>query len=331
MTAQFFGSLFNTDIQLRHFSFARHALVEAFRLLRLKPRDKVLLPEYICRDLLAALSVLDLEPVWYPVARNLTPATGPGDWPCAKVVIAVNYFGFPQDLSPFDAYAQRTGAVVIEDNAHGFLSRDACGRLLGTRADLGLFSYRKTFLLGRGAGLSINCHNLQTQVPAQLPFKSSSMPREIKIRRQLQRTFGTRLPAFLLAKLVRLWRKTQGDTEIPPSAEDAECTIPTPANPDNFLFPILNTESVQAESERRRSLYKELVVYAQKAGLSLVYPKLQANTVPYGLALYGDNVRLIAKVAAHKHLDYFKWPDLPTGLLRKVPKHYSDIYLINFL
>ena len=168
MQDQFFSALFTNDRQLRHFSFARHSLVEAFRLLSLKSGDKVLLPEYICRDLLASLCALDLEPIWYPVTRSLSPSLESADWPTAKVVLAVNYFGFAQDLNPFNAYAKRTGAFVIEDNAHGFLSRDLQGRLLGTRADLGLFSYRKTFLLGRGAGLYINRKDLKIQASNQL-------------------------------------------------------------------------------------------------------------------------------------------------------------------
>ena len=331
MLDQFFSTLFTNDNQLRHFSRARHSLVEAFRLLRLKPGDKVLLPEYICRDLLASLCALELEPVWYPVTHNLRPSLESDDWPMAKVVLAVNYFGFAQDLTPFNAYAKRAGAFVIEDNAHGFLSRDLQGRLLGTRADLGLFSYRKTFLLGRGAGLCINRKDLKKQASNQLPFTSLPIPREIKVRRQLRQVFGTRMPAYLLSKLIRLARKARGKSEIPAAAENAERVIPTIANPDHFLLQVLNKESVQRECQRRRSLYKRLAVRAKEAGLTSVYAELPDNTVPYGIALFGSNVELIAKLAEQERLDYFKWPDLPRAVMPKAPQHYSNIYLINFL
>ena len=70
-----------------------------------------------------------------------------------KALLAVNYFGFAQDLAPFREYCLRTGATLIEDNAHGFLSKDTSGVLLGTRADLGITSIRKTFRLVNGAAL----------------------------------------------------------------------------------------------------------------------------------------------------------------------------------
>ena len=331
MVDRFFCTMFTADTQLFHFSFARYALVEAFRRLQLQPGDKVLLPEYLCRDVLASLHVLGLEPVWYPVDHHLGPALASSEWPIAKAVLAVNYFGFPQDLAPFETYAKRSGAVVIEDNAHGFLSRDSLGRLLGTRTDLGLFSYRKTFLLGRGAGLAINRENLKQRVSYQVPFKSLPMPREIQLRRQLQRIFGTRLPAHLLAKGIRLLRQVQGKSAIPPTTEDAEHVIPGTANPDDFLISTLNGESAQREGQRRRHLYQVLHARAKSAGLTPVYSELPEHTVPYGLALFSDDPQSIAKLAAQVHLDFFKWPDLPTTVLAQAPKHYSEIYLINFL
>ena len=100
--------------QVRYYSLARHALVEALRLAGVRERSRVLLPEYLCRDLMAPLHLLGAVPCWYPVASDMTPATAPADWPLVDVVLAVDYFGFPQDLAPFQAYAERTGAVVIE-------------------------------------------------------------------------------------------------------------------------------------------------------------------------------------------------------------------------
>ena len=129
---------------IRYFAYARHALVEALRLSGCGSGDRVLVPEFICRDVLGSIHSLGAEPVFYEVTPTLAPRDLDQAQP-AKAVLAVNYFGFPQDLEPFGLYSQRTGAVVIEDNAHGFLSKTEDGQLLGTRTDLGIVSIRKTF------------------------------------------------------------------------------------------------------------------------------------------------------------------------------------------
>ena len=107
--------------------------------------------------------------------------------------------------------------------------------------------------------------------------------------------------------------------------------IPGTANPDDFLISTLNGESAQREGQRRRNLYQVLHARAKSAGLTPVYSELPEHTVPYGLALFSDNPQSIAQLAAKVHLDFFRWPDLPTAVLAQAPKHYSEIYLINFL
>ncbi len=91
-----------------------------------------------------------------------------------KAVLAVNYFGFAQDLAPFREYCSRTGATLIEDNAHGFLSKDTSGVLLGTRADLGITSIRKTFRLVNGAALYFSGAEYSDSVSEQLEFQNGA-------------------------------------------------------------------------------------------------------------------------------------------------------------
>ena len=117
---------------VRLFSLGRYALLAALRVTGVSPGDKVLVPGFICRDLLASIHAVQGTPVFYPVDRTLAPqsllaAQG------AKAILAVNYFGFPQSLEPFRRYCAEHGASLIEDNAHGFLSRDALGHALGSR------------------------------------------------------------------------------------------------------------------------------------------------------------------------------------------------------
>lgn len=135
----------NDIADIRYFSLARHALIEALRVAGVGHGDKVLLPEFLCRDLLASISALGATACWYPIGLDLSPSTPPSTWPDAKVVLAVNYFGFPQKLDVFHQYAANSGAIIIEDNAHGFLSRDENGRWLGARTRLEFLVFERRF------------------------------------------------------------------------------------------------------------------------------------------------------------------------------------------
>jgi dTDP-4-amino-4,6-dideoxygalactose transaminase len=155
-------------VATRFFSLGRHALVEAFRLGGISAGDKVLLPDFICRDVLASLGAVGAIAVWYPIDATLRPLTNEKEWPDAKVVVAVNYFGFPQPLDCFRSYVARTHALLIEDNAHGFLSRDEEARWLGTRTPLGIFSLRKTLPFADGAMLACSDKSLASQMLPQI-------------------------------------------------------------------------------------------------------------------------------------------------------------------
>src|SRR5690606_23503730 len=109
------GSLYAPS-QVELFSLARFALLKALRGLNWQPGEKVLVPEYICRDLLAPLNIMKADIIFYEVSENMEPVQAPRDWPVARAVIAVNYFGLPQNLAPFFEYKKRTGAILIEDN-----------------------------------------------------------------------------------------------------------------------------------------------------------------------------------------------------------------------
>ena len=161
---------------LRLYGHGRQAFAEAL-LLSGAAGGRVLLPSFICRDLLASVAAAGAKPSFYGVKPDLTPDEDPSRWPDAHAVLAVDYFGFPQDLTPFQAYARRCGAALIEDAAHALFSRDAAGRLLGTRAPLGILSLRKSLPLPDGGALLVNDAALAARLPPQTPFAAPLRPR----------------------------------------------------------------------------------------------------------------------------------------------------------
>lgn len=316
---------------LRYFSYGRRALAQGLLAAGLKPGDKVLLPEFICRDLLSSLAAVGASPVFYPVAPDLSPAVEPSRWPEARAVVAVDYFGFPQELSPFREYCRRTGAVLIEDNAHGLFSRDEAGLPLGARADLGVFSLRKTLALPDGAALALKTGARDWQTPPQQPFRSGATLRQRArgMLRLLAGSFGAP-PAFTLLRSFRtvrgLWRGSG-----PSGGPDAETRLPEPGLPFAALSAPLRVADPDLETRRRRTLYRRMEAFLAPR-FPPVFKTLPGGVVPYAFVFRsGGRDAEAARILARQSLAHLPWPDLPSALEASAPAHYRDIRLVHFL
>jgi hypothetical protein len=319
---------------IRYFSLGRHALAAGLRALGVGAGQSILLPEYICRDLLAAVHAVGALPVFYPVALNLCPATPQENWPAASAVLAVDYFGFPQPLECFHAYCARTGAVLIEDNAHGFLSRDETGVLLGFRGDLGVLSLRKTFMLPNGAALLVPNADLVTQLEPQQAFAEMGGGGALRVKRSLRRlpVLGPLVTAGA-TRLARGVRRLRTGHAIPPPAFDAETVIPASPSPYGGLLRDLASFDFFAEVARRRALYAEFSHLLRDWNIEPVFASLPENTSPYGFPFRADDLLAIKvqQLAERRGLDAFRWPDLPDVLASSAPEHYRRTWVLNFL
>ncbi len=320
--------------QIRYYSLARYALIDALRLAGVRPGSRVMLPEYICRDLLAPVHLLGAIPCWYAVTSDFTPAIPPADWPVADVVLAVNYFGFPQDLAPFRAYAKLTGAVVIEDNAHGYLSRDQAGQWLGCRTGLGVFSLRKTLRIPDGGVLWLGEAFAARELPAQVPFDGAGINPVQLIKARLRGLPVAGEWAYRLSTaLARVLRKWRTGSDVPAADPASEYTLPPSAHPWVGLLPALANSAVSAEIERRRAAYIRCAAAGELVGVVPVFAALPPYCAPYAYAFRGDAVALagMRRYAACHGFDLVSWPDLPTEIVSRAPAHYFNVFLVNFL
>jgi hypothetical protein len=262
-------------------------------------------------------------------------AVDPGDLPDARAVIAVNYFGFPQELAPFRAYCDRVGAVLIEDNAHGLFSRDGTGAALGTRGAMGIFSLRKTVVLPNGAALLFNSADKTWLLPAQVPASDMMPSRTFRVKRLLRRLVPF-AGVGVLRQLIwfeRRLRKFRYGHEIAPSFPDAERTMPESAAPCRELPETLAGVDVDREISRRRELYLDLERIIRIAGGEPVFDALPEYTSPYGFPFYSpeDRIGQIKTALGRIGLDCHKWPELPDEIGPCAPAHYKSIWLVNFV
>lgn len=320
---------------IRYFSYGRYALREALIIIGIQKGDAVLMPAFICRELLAAINSLGACPMFYTVGKDLGMAEHPEGLPDARAILAVNYFGFPQDLAPFKAYCTRTGAVLIEDNAHGLLSCDELGQPLGTRGDLGIFSLRKTVALPNGAALILNFAQDRIKLSPQEPFSHQPLARSFRVK-QLLRTLSPVLgwrSARLFTSLGRWLRKIRTGHEIVPSPPDAEFQLPENALPCKELIDTLASLDAEGEARRRRELYLALEETIKGAGGEPVFERLPLHVVPYVFPYYASDEQAITvkKTLEKLGLECHRWPELPDAVMHQAPDNYKAVWMVSFI
>lgn len=322
----------------RFYGYGRQALAEGLRRVGVGPKDVVLLPGFICYELLASLAVMGATPRFYEVDETLR--TDADSLECAgaggvRAVVAVNYFGFPQPLDPFREWCRAHGAALIEDNAHGFLSAD--GEVpLGRRGDLGMFSLRKTLSLPNGAALVDNrydeidvnglsfqgpCHGAEWRYRAKTPLK------------RLIELTGLRGARVVLSS-VRMFRQAATGVANPVAACDRETVIPQEAV-SPLTARLLRRCNLSAERRRRRTLYQACrELFADVTDVRPLFSGLPDGVVPQSFPfLYtGKDSRSLIDAWWRRGIPILSWPDyLPSAVQLHAPDHYRRVMFVPFL
>jgi len=133
----------------------RIAIAHALELAGIRPGDKVLVPAYHCMAMVEPVLAFGAQPVFYALRDDLTvdlddvAAKLDG---ATRLLMAANYFGFPQDLLAIRRFCDEHGLVFLEDCAHSFFGSHA-GQPLGTFGDFAVGSLTKFFPVRDGGCL----------------------------------------------------------------------------------------------------------------------------------------------------------------------------------
>ena len=127
------------------YTYSRIALFEILKFHNKKETQSIYMPSLICRDILSSIQNLNYKIHFYDVDKKLNPMLSNNVK--ADIILVVNYFGFSQNLDYFKNYIDKNKCITIEDNSHGFLSKDDNGHFLGTRLKYGFVSIYKSLNL----------------------------------------------------------------------------------------------------------------------------------------------------------------------------------------
>lgn len=307
------------------YPYARYAFLEALIKLKIK---SVYLPAFICRDMLAPINKLELEYHFYHCDENLQPILE--DIQC-DAIIMVNYFGFANDITPFKKYKERYDSIIIEDNAHGFLSKDAEGNLLGTRGDVGLLSIRKTIFLPNGGALLVNNKDLKTIQYESAEIKQSDEDIRYFHKLNLKKKIFHHSLGIAILLIRRFLRYIKTGYAIPLPDKQSEYEIPS----NKYLTPILANGKIyidlQQEIKRHRELYVQVEIWAEQFNIEPIY-KFYNESVPYEFAFIDKgNYKEFEKFLYRKGFFVLPWPDLPDEIVDSCPEFYKNIKVVPFL
>ncbi len=142
-----------------------HALEMAAFLIDIKTGDEVIVPSFTFVSSVNAFVIRGARPVFADirpdtlciderhVERLVTPRT--------KAIVAVHYAGVACEMNALTTIGAASGAVIVEDNAHGLFG-SYCGQKLGSIGSLATLSFHETknVTCGEGGALLVNDRTL---------------------------------------------------------------------------------------------------------------------------------------------------------------------------
>ncbi|HEV2608919.1 MAG TPA: aminotransferase class I/II-fold pyridoxal phosphate-dependent enzyme [Noviherbaspirillum sp.] len=307
----------------------RVAIALALQQMNIQKGDKVLVPAFHCSSMIEPVVWLGGKPTFYRInpdtSVNLDDIRSKIDGR-TKVLMATNYFGFPQDLPKLRSFCDKHGIFLLEDCAHSFMG-EIHGKPLGSYGDYAIASTMKFFPIYEGGCLVSSRHSIK-----HLPLKSAGFAFEMKAAfNTLEKGFAYGRMSFLKAALsIPMWlkdvvwgsikkKRSSGTGTLAPGASDGGFSF-EPAWVDkrtSFLSRYLvRTVSRNRMASKRRHHY--LTLHKALSGLPGCRPLfngLPDGVVPWVYPLYADNLQTVfpalknAGVPIIRFGEYL-WPDV---------------------
>jgi len=143
---------------------ARTALAHALLHAEVDKGSSVLVPALHCPSMVSPLVWLGMEPIFYPIRPDMSvdvEALSRFVRSDTRVLIAVHYFGFVQDMLPLRKFCDSHGLILIEDCAHAFFGEFE-GQPLGRQGDYAIASIMKFLPIAEGGCLVSARRSLDT-------------------------------------------------------------------------------------------------------------------------------------------------------------------------
>ena len=308
------------------YGYARAALSAGLDLLPDKSCE-VLVPAFICDSVLKVLRYKHIKYDVYNLTEYLEPDISDINKNIrknTKAIIVVNYFGFSKITNEIRDYCKNKELILIEDNAHGFLSK-INDKYLGSSGDISIFSFRKSVRIPNGAALVVNDKELINNKNKIYKFNKNERGLRYTIKKISCLTeFYTGFEFNVLKKIKRNVMDVSEKDNIENYLVDISKSSTSLLSKINNKFPQI--------AVNRITKYHSLIKYCQdKYKLSALFPDLDTGICPYGIPFLSDERESIVKELNSIGIKSGVWPNRPDkidGFSTLVQKLYNKLFLI---
>lgn len=285
----------------------RAAIALALQQMKIGKGDKVLVPAYHCASMVEPVIWVGATPVFYKVnpdtSVNLDDIRSKIDG-STKLLMATNYFGFPQKLAEIRRFCDDNNLYFLEDCAHSFLGEHG-GKPLGSYGDYAIASAMKFFPIYEGGCLVSARHEIN-----QVQLGSAGLGFEVKAAlNTMEKGFSYgRMPVLKIFFALPIglknviWRKVKKNSSsrsvsLGPGASDGGFSFePKWLDKRSSYFSriLIRTVSMPRIVAKRRENYLILhKALSDLPGCRALFPDLPDGVAPYVYPIMADNLQTI--------------------------------------
>lgn len=304
----YFRYLFRSKYQSKnspyYFGYGRTALKVGLLSLNIPSGKIILVPNYICKEAIEPFLELNIEVVYYPVNKDLSP-----DWISVNdllnnqvfAILMVHYFGIPQNIEYFLNFADINNLLLIEDNSHGFLG---CynNKLLGTFGHIGISSPRKSLPILNGGVLYLRNDFLIGERDFVLE--------DVNVKKMILKDFIGRL--LDISPLIKNKVLNQSKINVIEENRLNDWAI------DTASFNILNEFNKEEVCKHRTKIYSILEKWSLSVGLTPLRTLNNEFCAPISMPLIFKEMRERDKwmtIFRKNDIAAYLWPDLPQEII----------------
>ena len=207
-------------------SSGRDSLALIVSILGLTPDDEVLLPSYLCPEILRPFREAGITPAFYRINRNLSADLDDIERRIrirTRAIMVIHYFGYPQPIEELKKLSEEHSLYLIEDAVQSFLSKYN-EQPLGAAGDLAFTSFRKFLPVLDGSSLLINTSRVGSS-NVKWARTSSTRLLYLCLRHLGMSLKDLYLKARLVPKPLFLWLLTRADEMVNTYAKPARISL----------------------------------------------------------------------------------------------------------